>query len=60
MSSPGCQEKAVRWWQKRSGDTLPTATVEEALARTHELRQPTQIAVRFKDRFTEVVHARFA
>ena len=54
------QEKAMRWWQKRSGDSLAPATVDEALARTHELRQPAQIAIRFKGRFTEVVHARFA
>jgi DNA repair protein RadD len=54
------QEKAVRWWQKRSGDNPAPATVDEALARSHELRQPTQIAVRFKGRFAEVIHARFA
>ena len=53
------QEKAARWWQKRSEDSIAPATVDEALARTDELRQPTQIAVRFKGRFTEVLHARF-
>ena len=36
------------------------ATVDEALARADELRQPVQIAVRPNGRFTEVVHARFA
>ena len=36
------------------------ATVDEALARADELRQPVQIAVRPNGRFMEVVHARFA
>ena len=34
--------------------------VDEALARTHELRLPAQIAVRPNGSYTEVVHARFA
>ena len=51
--------KAVAWW--RAGPRAPVPrTVDEALARADELRQPVQIAVRPSGRFTEVVHARFA
>ncbi|MGH6895003.1 MAG: DEAD/DEAH box helicase family protein [Geminicoccaceae bacterium] len=52
--------KAAAWWRRRDGSSEVPATVDEALARTHELRQPAQIAVRPSGRYTEVVHARFA
>jgi DNA repair protein RadD len=52
--------KALEWWHRRAEGELPPTTVDEALARTEELRQPVQIAVRPNGRYTEVVHARFA
>jgi DNA repair protein RadD len=52
--------KAAQWWRRRAEGELPPATVDEALARTHELRLPAQIAVRPNGSYTEVVHARFA
>jgi len=54
------RQKAATWWRRRDGSSDVPATVDEALARADELRQPVQIAVRFSGRFTEVVHARFA
>jgi DNA repair protein RadD len=53
-------QKAAQWWRRRADSELPPATIDEALARAEELRQPVQIAVRPNGRFTEVVHARFA
>jgi DNA repair protein RadD len=52
--------KAAAWWQQRAGNSVTPGSVDEALARTEELRQPVQIAVRRNGRFTEVVYARFA
>jgi DNA repair protein RadD len=51
--------KAAAWWRHRAGDSDIPATVDDALARADELRQPVQIAVRPNGRFMEVVHARF-
>ena len=54
------RQKAVSWWRQRArNDNVPTS-VDEALARADELRQPLQIAVRPNGRFTEVAYARFA
>jgi DNA repair protein RadD len=53
-------QKAAAWWRRRDGSSDVPATVDEALARAEELRQPVQIAVRPNGRYTEVVHARFA
>jgi DNA repair protein RadD len=52
--------KALEWWRGRTDGELVPTTVREALARTDNLRQPVQIAVRPNGRYTEVVHARFA
>jgi DNA repair protein RadD len=52
--------KAAAWWRRRDGSSEVPATVDEALSRADELRQPLQIAVRPNGRYTEVVHARFA
>jgi DNA repair protein RadD len=52
--------KAVEWWSRRTDGELAPSTVDEALARVDELRQPVQIAVRPNGRYAEVVHARFA
>jgi DNA repair protein RadD len=52
--------KALQWWRRRAEGELAPATVNDALARAQELRQPVQIAVRPNGRYTEVVHARFA
>jgi DNA repair protein RadD len=53
-------QKAAAWWRRRDGSSDVPATVDEALSRAGELRQPAQIAVRPNGRYTEVVHARFA
>jgi DNA repair protein RadD len=53
-------QKAAAWWRRRDGSSDVPTTVDEALARADELRQPVQIAVRPNGRYTEVVHARFA
>ena len=54
------RQKAVSWWRQRAhNDDVPTS-VDEALVRADELRQPLQIAVRPNGRFTEVAYARFA
>jgi DNA repair protein RadD len=50
--------KATQWWARRANGRPPPTTVDEALARTDELQNPIQIAVRPNGRFTEVVHAR--
>jgi DNA repair protein RadD len=52
--------KAVQWWRRRANGLPPPTTVDEALARTGELLEPIQIAVRPNGRFTEVVNARLA
>jgi DNA repair protein RadD len=52
--------KALQWWRRRADGELAPATVDDALARAQELRQPVQIAVRPNGRYTEVIHARFA
>jgi DNA repair protein RadD len=52
-------QKAAAWWRRRDGSLEVPATVDEALARVDELRQPVQIAVRPNGRFTEVAYARF-
>jgi DNA repair protein RadD len=54
------RQRAVSWWHQRAQNGHVPATVEEALARTGELRQPIQIAVRPNGRFLEVAYARFA
>jgi DNA repair protein RadD len=53
-------QKAAAWWRRRDGSADLPATVDEALSRVDELRQPVQIAVRPSGQYTEVVHARFA
>jgi DNA repair protein RadD len=53
-------QKAAQWWRRRDGSADLPATVDEALSRVDELRQPVQIAVRPSGQYTEVVHARFA
>jgi DNA repair protein RadD len=53
-------QKAAAWWRRRDGSSDIPASVDDALARADELRQPVQIAVRPHGRFMEVVHARFA
>lgn len=54
------REKAVQWWRKRLPGMPVPATVEEALASSHRLRVPNEIAVRPSGRYTEVVGVRFA
>jgi DNA repair protein RadD len=52
--------KATQWWSRRAGGDRPPVTVDDALRRAAQLRQPLQIALRPNGRFTEVVNARFA
>ena len=46
--------KAVTWWQARAAQPVPN-TVNEALKCHSYLRQPTEIMVRAKGKYTEIV-----
>jgi len=50
--------KAVSWWTRRGGTPAP-ATVDEAIARQHELMAPLQIEVIRKGSFDEIVKYKF-
>jgi len=53
------RSKAHGWWRRMGGVMPPPETVDEALARTEELRTPTEIQVRPAGKFFEVVGYRF-
>lgn len=50
--------KARQWWQQR-GEMPPPDTIDEALARTGELREPSPIAVQMEGKYPRVVSCRF-
>ncbi|OSM07619.1 DEAD/DEAH box helicase [Magnetofaba australis] len=54
------KRQAARWWSQRApaGTPMPH-TVDEALEMVNSLRLPTRIQLRRKDKFVEVVGARF-
>jgi DNA repair protein RadD len=47
--------KAVKWWGERGGERPFPATVEEALRRSGELREPTEILTQREGRYWRVV-----
>ncbi|WP_338928362.1 DEAD/DEAH box helicase family protein [Roseomonas mucosa] len=49
------REKFVQWWRKRAPDVPVPDTVAQALAQSHVLKRPTQIAVRPEGKFTAIV-----
>nr|WP_168550286.1 DEAD/DEAH box helicase [Roseomonas mucosa] len=49
------RERAVQWWRKRAPDVPVPNTVAEALAQSHALKWPRQIAVRPEGKFTAIV-----
>jgi DNA repair protein RadD len=51
--------KASRWWMERSEFAAPE-TIDEALDRTAELREPGRIAVQMDGKYPRVVSAHFA
>ena len=57
------RQKAVRWWLQHRHDVRsaypPPMTVQEALGRLDELKQPTRIAIKKVGRYTEVVREEF-
>lgn len=52
------QEKAAHWWRVRSGGAVPT-TVQEALERREELREPTHILLTKEGKYDRVAAYRF-
>lgn len=52
------RQKAVVWWSKRTPGPIPE-TIEEALARSEELKRPVRICVRQEGKFTRIVAADF-
>ncbi|MBJ3778842.1 DEAD/DEAH box helicase [Acuticoccus mangrovi] len=53
------RQKAIAWWQRRaSGQQVPTS-VADAFERAWQLIVPSEIAVRPKGRFIEIVRYRF-
>ena len=53
------REKAVKWWQQRAVGVQVPRTVQEALAHTADLREPTAIRVKPVGQYTEIVGVRF-
>ncbi len=53
------REKARAWWEKRSAGPVPT-TVDEALERAAELREPGRIALQATDKYPQIVSVEFA
>lgn len=51
--------KAVAWWEKRSSGPVPD-TVDEALERQAELREPGRIALQSTDKYPQIVSVEFA
>lgn len=57
---PGfAREKACKWWIRRAPGVSVPSTIEEALANSHALAKPIEIAVRQAGRYSEIVGARF-
>ena len=50
--------KAARWWMERSECAAPD-TIDEALARTSELREPCRIAVQMEGKYPRLVSVQF-
>lgn len=48
------KRKAIEWWRKRSPNPVP-ATVEEAIQRTSELKQPTHLNVWINKKYPEIM-----
>jgi len=60
LEHPGFAGKWSRdWWRSRHWDE-PPATTDEALVRTHELRQPARIRVWVNKKYPEVLGHEFA
>lgn len=53
------RQKAVHWWRQRAPHLPVPTSVDAALGSTNALSMPTEIAIRPKGRFTEIVSARF-
>ena len=53
------REKAVAWWLQR-GDGPPPDTVDEALARTPELRRPAEAVLVREGKYHRIKRVRFA
>lgn len=54
------RDKAVAWWATRAPGTPIPKTVDEALIRTHELRQPSAIDVDIRLKYPEIKHYDFS
>lgn len=51
--------KACAWWDKRGLSPVPT-TVDEALERAHELREPGRIMTRMVGKYPEIINHEWA
>lgn len=54
------QQKAAKWWLKRGGDRPVPTSVEEALERTGELREPVSVRVRKDGQYWRIVSVKLA
>lgn len=54
------REKSVAWWMRRAPNAPVPHTVNDAMARTGELRAPIAINVKPVGKYTEIVGVRFA
>lgn len=52
------REKAFAWWSKRGEKPIPE-TIDEALARTDELKEPTGLLVNFGGKYPNILAYRF-
>lgn len=51
--------KAESWWMRRAPGTVIPATVDEAIARAHEVAVPSHIRVKRNGQFDEIVAIKF-
>jgi len=55
----GAGIRAARWWSDRGGNIPTPTSVDDALHRSHELREPRRICVSQNGRFFQVDEVRF-
>lgn len=60
LEHPGfARQKAVEWWKKRTGNSKPPDTIEEALDRVDEIDEPSAILVKRDGKYFRVLACKF-